>query len=119
MLHRGKGWIDARGASARREPSKRHDAALGLAGDHRLRDQPCAGIEQRLSAPDDGGAALDILEGHEACERGMGKDAPDIAGGQWPACRIGRESGIGSVAEEGRNRDVGKADVAEQEAIGG
>lgn len=36
---------------------------------------------------------------------------PDESGDSRPALRIGSEAGIGAVAEEGRDGDVGEADL--------
>ena len=41
----------------------------------------------------------------------------DERGGARPARGVGFEAGVSAVAEEARDRDVGDADLAEQEAV--
>ena len=46
---------------------------------------------------------------------GVRQRALDEAGGSWPADRVRVEPGISAVAKEAGDRDVGSADLAEQE----
>ena len=85
---------------------------------HRLRRQRGAGGEQGLAAAGGGGAELDLLEGEQGGEAGVGEGAVDEARDARPAGAVGLDSDMGAVAEEGRDRDVGEADlVAEQPAL--
>ena len=57
--------------------------------------------------------------GSSAATHGWASVALDKGRGPRPASGIGFEPGIDAVAEEAGDRDVGDADVAEQEAVGG
>ena len=104
-------------SSGRHRSLERHDALARLAGADRFGGERRAGVEQGLAAALRVGRELRLLEREGRGEAGMGEGALDEAGGARPARRVGRETGIGRVAEEAGDGDVGEADLAEQAAL--
>src|SRR5439155_17647163 len=109
---------DAAGALALRPPAlKPHQPLARFAQAHGRLGQPDAGIEQGLAPALDVRVALDRLIFEQRRDAGMRERALDESCGSRPARRVDREAGIEGVLEEARDRDVGEADVAEQEAF--
>src|SRR5690242_20542943 len=97
---------------------ERHHTSTGLTLAPRLGRERRAGVEQRLAPFLDLGAPLHVLEGQERGDARVGERALHESSGARPALRVGLEPGIGAIAEEARDGDVGKADLAEDEALG-
>src|SRR6478735_2125190 len=74
-----------------------------------------ASVEQRLSPALDRGTALHVLEGQQAGDGGVLQRALHERRGSWPPTGIRVEPGISAVSKEAGDRNVGRADLTEQE----
>ena len=90
-----------------------------LAGADRLGGERRAGVEQGLAAAGGLVRELGLLERQVAAKQGWASARATKAAVRGQRAGVELEAGIGGVAEEAGDGDVGEADLAEQEAVGG
>jgi glyoxylase-like metal-dependent hydrolase (beta-lactamase superfamily II) len=100
-------------------PLQRHHAAFRFASAPGLLGQWRAGVEQGLAAALDVRGKLDLLPFSDFDHGRVHQHAVDEGGGFGPARGIDGVTGVGGVAEEAGDGEVGDADFPEQPALGG